>query len=188
MALWGKNDAATGAPKNKAVESKSGANGTALYANTTVGAFVTGQVVGIYGVDTTEATVANGKVTHPGWVLVRQGTGPLTEVTINAGGASYNNTDTGTISGGAVNGAFTLTTNSTGGLTAISVSSFGNSYPNTAAVTFTFANSTGGASGGSGATFNVKLGGRAGRISYETLVAAGTITGDGADDALFPDV
>lgn len=33
----------------------------------------------------------------------------------------------------------------------------------------------------------VGTGGRAGRVQYETLVAMGTITGDGSDDAILPD-
>ena len=36
------------------------------------------------------------------------------------------------------------------------------------------------------ATFTVTMGGRANRVSYETLVAMGSMTGDG-DDTYFPD-
>jgi hypothetical protein len=37
------------------------------------------------------------------------------------------------------------------------------------------------------ATFTVELGGRAGRVQYETLVAMGSITGDDpGDDKYFP--
>ena len=37
------------------------------------------------------------------------------------------------------------------------------------------------------ASFVVTMGGRSNRIQYETLVAMGSMTGDGSDDTLFPD-
>ena len=50
----------------------------------------------------------------------------------------------------------------------------------------------GGSSGGQGITpgwvkRTVGTGGRAGRVTYETLVASGSVTTDAADDIQFPD-
>jgi hypothetical protein len=79
MSLWSTTDANTGAPKY-AVAGGLGvaANGSTLYANTTVGAYVPGVSVGVFGVDATEialpANKAN-KPAHTGWVLVKTGTG-----------------------------------------------------------------------------------------------------------------
>ena len=48
-------------------------------------------------------------------------------------------------------------------------------FSNASVATMAVANSTGGASAGSGATLVLTLGGRAGRKSYQTLVAAKSI-------------
>lgn len=186
MALWGKNDASSNAVKHSVV-SGSAVTGVGAYGNSTVGAIVGKQVVGLHGVDTTEATVAGGKVTHPGWVLTRQGTGPVKTIEVTAGGSNYASSDVGTVSNGTSNATFSLTVAS-GVITGVNVTNFGNGFINTAAILVSIANSTGGATGGTGATFAVTLGGRAGRIHHETLVAMGSMTGDGVDDALFPDV
>jgi hypothetical protein len=78
-----------------------------IYGSTTEDAFITDQIAGVFGVDTTEMGVTSGEapgVPHAGWVLRREGTG-----------------------------------------------------------------------------------GRAGRVHYEVLVAASSITGDGSDDTELPD-
>ena len=47
-----------------------------MYANTTADAFVTGETIGVFGVDTTEQGVAsNPKGGHAGWVLRTEGSG-----------------------------------------------------------------------------------------------------------------
>jgi hypothetical protein len=78
MPLWSNTDANTSAPKIVGVAGSSTTSGLALYANTTSGAFIAGQKVGIFGVDVTEQGLANNKTTHgahSGWNLVKQGTG-----------------------------------------------------------------------------------------------------------------
>lgn len=79
MSLWSNVDSNTGAPKF-AVAGGLGvaANGDALYANTTTGAFVSGAAVGVFGVDANEIALANNaasKPAHAGWVLRKTGTG-----------------------------------------------------------------------------------------------------------------
>lgn len=125
----------------------------------------------------------------------------IASATATPGGTAYNNTDIITFSGGSLNGNGTPTTNSTGGITSIAITAQG-TFPNsTLTVVVTVANSTGGASGGSGATFvpvlangsganltptfgggvglvvTPTLGGRAGRKHFEPLVAMRTMTG-----------
>jgi hypothetical protein len=104
MPLFSATDANTGAPKF-AVAGGLGvaADGSTLYANTTVGEFVPNLAVGVFGVDQVEIALANNKASkpaHTGWVLRTEGTGGRsgrvqTEVIV-AGGMS-------TDAGGAAN-------------------------------------------------------------------------------------
>lgn len=262
MALWGLTDASTNAVKH-AVRSGSNAVGSDMYGNVTPNAFshATELAVGVFAVDKTEAAVAGGKITSPGWVVVTQGTGPATALTPNVGGSTYGNLAVITVANGTVNASFHAVTNSTGGITSATLVSGGKGFINASAVQVvdpansvfsvtvtaagggyvngeivTFSNGQINATGtivtnatanitsitmtsggrgfinatttvvtistaaGTGATLTpvfktgsgtftavVTLGGRAGRITYETLVATKAITGDGTDDALFPD-
>jgi hypothetical protein len=184
MSQWGKNDAASNSVNYAAEGFKAGsgkvaiaANNTAMYNNTTPSAFVPNMAVGQFGISPAE--IANtssdfNKATHAGWNLARIGTGPVKTLTITAGGTGYSNTDKIIVSGGTTNAAFTLTTNSTGGIISTVPTNTGAGFVNTTSVAV--ANSSGGASAGSNAAFTVNLGGRAGRVSYETLVAMGTIS------------
>ena len=120
----------------------------------------------------------------------------VVEVKYSGTATGYNNTDVITVSNGIVNATATVATNSTGGTLTFTITNrglFSNAAANGTAVV-TIANSTGGASGGSGATFSanlaastggsvtIALGGRAGRVHYETLVAMGSL---GAQTAAF---
>lgn len=180
MPLWGRDDAdANTAPKHSVV---AGSNVSCItaFGNVTVGAIKTDQAIGVFGVDTTEAGVSK-MVSHSGWVIVRQGSGPVVGLTVNAGGSGYSNADTIRVSGGITNAAATLTTNSTGGITAVTLTDGGSGFKSgqgTLAIT---------TSGGTGANVSFTLGGRAGRIHSETLVATGTIVNDASDDAVLPD-
>ena len=152
------------------------ANRNALYGNTTMGAFQSKKVVGVFGVDTTEAANTSSdfkKVAHAGWNLKTTGTGSLTALTIVAGGTGYANTDTITVAAtgtGSVNATATVATNSTGGITTLTVTNNGVGFTAVApTVTIT-------TSGGSTANVTALVGGRAGRTSYQTLVAMGSIS------------
>ena len=111
------------------------------------------------------------------------------EIVYTGTATGYSNTDVITASNGVVNATATVATNATGGSLTFTITNPG-LFSNTAAnntVVVTIANSTGGASGGSGATFSanlasstggtvtVALGGRAGRVHHETLVAMGSL-------------
>lgn len=178
MSQWKNVDSLAGAPKCE-IESDQSKTGTALYANVTPGAFVNNMVMGVFGIDKGEA-VSIAAVTNPGWVLARWGTGPVATVVVAAGGTGYANTDTLKISGGQVNATGTLVTNATGGITTLTMTVLGSGFSNTTSAVVAVANSTGGVSAGTGASFTVKLGGRAGRKTVETLVAFKSMTANGS--------
>lgn len=113
----------------------------------------------------------------------------LSTITVT-GGSGYSNTDTIRASNGVVNGSATIVTDGSGvfvngGITLTNVGIWGNTQTNTQVV-FTVLAANGAASNGSGATLVANLststtgtcnvatmGGRAGRVHYECLVAFG---------------
>lgn len=105
MAQWGKTDDAANSVSWAASSISAGsgkaniaANNTALFANTTSGAFITGQIIGQFGISGDEAT-ATGQI--PGWTLRREGTGGragrVTYETLVAGNFITSDSDNGTI-------------------------------------------------------------------------------------------
>lgn len=170
MSLFGPADQANNAPKFKPFSDIAN-TGVEQYGNTSVG---------VFGVDAAEKAVTPGPA-HRGWVARRPGTGPVASLAIGDGGTDYANADTITITGGTINATANLSTNSTGGIISISNLRGGAGFENTADANVEITTST-----GSGANLVVTLGGRANRVSYETLVAL-KITGDGSDDTQFPD-
>jgi hypothetical protein len=173
MSLWGGNDAQSNAVKFSVVDTKY-KTGSNTYANTTSGAFVNGVAVGTFGISPAETSATSGRITHAGWVKATYGTGPVTNV-VATGGSGYTNTDLLKVSGGTVNAAATVTTNSTGGNLVFTFTNYGTGFINVASSTVAVTNSTGGTTAGTGATFTLTLGGRAGRKSYQTLVAMSSL-------------
>ena len=231
MAQWGRNDQAVtanstayvsnGAPLGTytAVKLGGGANAhfgnstgtrastdSAMFNNATPSAFLSGQAVGVYGVDTAEIAVSKGYgVAHAGWNLRRAGTGPIISG-VNTGTPGYNNNDIvvikSPVAGG--NATFTMVTNSVGGSVVLTLTNAGFGF-NLATIPtsniFITAVGGGAAAGNTVVTnFAVKAGGRAGRIHYETLVAmsslgaqtaaygtAALVADASTDDVIFPD-
>jgi len=180
MSLWGNTDTNTDAPKF-AVDGGRGsnANGFTTFGNTQISAFVTNSAVGTFGIDSTEAGITTGeakRAAHAGWNLRRTGVGPITAVTANAGAVGVNATMTIT-GGGTGNTPATVrvSTNAAGWITGVTVV-----VPGSYATTPTL-------NAMSNAAFTITMGGRANRVQYETLVAMGSMTGDGSDDAILPD-
>lgn len=184
MPLWGAADQANNAPKF-VVDAASGADGNAVFGNTTVDAFVVGQVVGLYGVDTTEAMVAGNGVSS-GWNLVRRGTGFVSSLTIDDPGTGYTNGDLVVVEGGTVNAVATVATNGNGEITSVAITTPGAGFLEVGDANVSVTNSTGGSTTGSNADFSVTLGGRAGRVTVENLVFIKTMSGD-FEDTEFPD-
>lgn len=182
MALWGNKDLANNSPAYAAAQvnlSPTATNANTLFNNTTLGAFnnngiAMSKAVGQFGVDVTEAanTVSEGKkVAHAGWNLRTLGAGPLTGITVAAAGSGYANSDTYVIAG-STNATGNLVTNGTGNVISFSATAGGGLFTTaTPTVTITTA-------AGTGASLTATAGGRAGRVTYETLIAMGTITGD----------
>ena len=233
MAQWGRNDQAVtanstayvsnGAPLGTytAVKLGGGANAhfgnsvgtrantdSAMFNNTTPSAFLSGQAVGVFGVDTTEIAVSNAAgVAHAGWNLRRAGTGPIVSgsFTSNTLTLGYNNADIvvvkSPVAGG--NATFSMVTNATGGNIALTLTNAGFGF-NVATIPTSnvfITNSIFGTAAGNTTVTNfvISAGGRAGRVHYETLVAMGSLgaqtaaygtpaaVADASDDAILPD-
>lgn len=191
MGSWGNTDDAANSVNYAPAQYNKTANSTtqaALYGNTTVGAFVSGKAAGQFGVSTAEMANTNGeskKVTHAGWVLREAGTGSIETITISDGGEGYDNTDVISITG-TTNATATIVTDANGVITDITITNPGAGFT-AKNPTVLIANSTGGDATGNDAVLAAIAGGRAGRVSYETLVAMSSITGDGSDDTLLPE-
>jgi len=79
MALWSNTDANTSVPKfapSTVNLENTQDNSNLMYGNTTADAFVTGETIGVFGVDTDEqAASANNAGGHAGWILRTEGSG-----------------------------------------------------------------------------------------------------------------
>lgn len=199
MAQWGKDDNAANSVlwgTTSVNLSTNTVNSNTVYQNTTVGAFKNNNVamkkaVGQFGVSAAEAANTAGegkKVTHAGWNLRTVGTGSLATLVISDPGKGYANGDVITINAGTggTNATATVATSPLGNVVSVSITSVGGGFVTTAPTGITVANSTGGATTGSNAVFTATVGGRAGRVQYETLVAMGSQDNGTADDAILP--
>ena len=99
------------------------------------------------------------------------------------------------MSNGVVNATATITTNSTGGVTALTLTNGGSGFANTGHIVIQVANTTApsnstnaNTSAGTSLTLTLTLGGRAGRVNRETLVALTAYpNNDASDDTQFPE-
>ncbi len=203
MSLWGNQDYPSGNQKpvfanTTNTTSASTIHGAAANTDKFYGA--------VAGVSSTEETVSEGKAQHPahaGWVSLKVGTGPVVSIS-TSGGRGINAdgylvlTDTSLHGAGAsvTNVSYTIA-NSENTLQSYSANAYWNVIN-----TITVVNGGSGWSNTSDITvdtdtgdyidtptFTVTLGGRAGRISTETLVAMGSITLDApSDNAYFTGV
>jgi hypothetical protein len=190
MTAWGSNTASSAdAPKNQVIFTANtvapntavGAqpNGQIAFGNTSFGAWgnpgIAQGVIGISNVqkqNTTAGVEFGANVSfHAGWQLRTAGTGPIQSIAIVNPGQGYNTNGfisfTSTFAGVNANASYTVTTNAANALqnvvSAVVINNPGSGY-NVAPR----ANATG--TNIASATFAVTLGGRAGRVQYETLV------------------
>lgn len=184
MSLWGNLDASNNAPKQAATTGYGGntpqvtANGQVYYSNTAISAFINKNAIGIFGVDAAEqaaATVAQGIPQHAGWVVRKVGTGPITTITANTGAVGVNSFiifsgGNGIAGSGNTAANASISVNTAGYITSITINNLG-LYANTPIATPNTGN----------AAFTITMGGRANRVQTETLVAMGSMTGDGGD-------
>jgi len=204
MSLWGNLDASNNAPKQTSTAGYGGntpqvtANGQVYFANTKIDAFMAKAAIGVFGVDATEqngaSTLTFGHPQHAGWVLRKVGTGPIDSITVNAAAVAVNSYITftggsGNAGSGATAANARVYVNTTGHIVNVSVLSGGvyantpilpNVYTSLTYVQNTAAIST---SSYSNAVFTIVMGGRANRVTTETLVAMGSMTGD--NDPIF---
>lgn len=167
MPMWGKIDQANNAPKYP-INTGSTSNGNTLFGTLVV------------GIDAGEA-VTSTKVAHAGWVRVQYGTGPVTSITIGAAGTGYTNGQVVQVSGGTTNAVATIGTNGSGAVTSLTLTKSGSGFSNTSVLTTAVkATENGSAGTGTTGTFTPVLGGRAGRVLTETLVAMGSMTANGS--------
>ena len=173
MSGWGNTNVATAAPSFKILPQQK-ANGQVLFGNTTVGAFIPNQVVGVVDVNAANTLLTAYNGVSAGWNLVKYGTGQIKSVTVTTPGSGYANaTDYVTFtstSNSSVNATANIVTTASGNIANITnlVSPAG--FTNTSTITTTITTV-----GGTLGVVAPVLGGRAGRVSFETLVAIGSI-------------
>ena len=201
MALWGATDNSANAPKWTVASGINAANSTGyaprgsdLYQNTTVSAWKTGVVLGIEGVNTVEiadTTLQNsngagfGKAAHTGWNLRKQGTGYVSSISISTGGQGYNSsgyitfTGGGGLNGSNANAGYTIANSLNtqqsyssnarqNTIVTVTLNDPGSNYTSAPTATAIGSNIT-------AATFTVTMGGRVGRVQFETLVALNNV-------------
>jgi hypothetical protein len=181
MSSWGNFDASSNAPYWSAAavnRAPTAAQAALLYGNTTVDAYGTGEIDGLFAVDSNEAIV-DGNV-GTGWVLRKTGTGSITTLTTNTG--AYGANGFVTFSGGTGTAANAYMYVKTSGEVKNVAINFPGSYtvlPTTATPP------TGGAQN---AAITLVTAGRAGRVTEEVLAVVATFrTDNNADDATYPD-
>jgi len=123
MPLWGKNDAASNSTLFALAQvgkTANTSNQTDLFNNTTPSAFITGAIVGQFGVDTTESRV---------------GSGTVYKYTITFAGSGYSANAAVTLSGGGGTGATAnASANATGRISAVNANQVGSSYESSPSV------------------------------------------------------
>ncbi len=192
MTLWSNTDANTSAPKyapGLVNLSNTQNNVNLMYGNTSTGVFITNSAQGVFGVDNNEManTSASNKASRPahaGWALRKTGMGAI--ATISAGATNKSNVGNAyiTFTGGGTGNTSAnaqLFVNSASNVVTSIVLASGGLYETTPTATV---------SGNANVSIVLTMGGRANRVHTETLIAMGSMTGDGAvanDDVIFQD-
>jgi len=194
MSLWGNLDTANNAPKQSATAGYGGntpqvtSNAQVYFSNTRSGAFITGSAIGVFGVDAQEqinaeasANTLLGVPQHAGWVIRKTGMGPVVAISANAGSVGANSLITFSqglgrdgSQFGVSNAVASISVNTAGYITAVTLTS-GGLYANTPIATANSGN----------ASFTITMGGRANRVTTETIVAMGTMTDINAGSSVY---
>lgn len=201
MPLWGNLDNATGNQKPLFANTSNATSASTIHGAAANTVKYYGSVFGISTNEKSNTTGAGPKLTHAGWVSQKIGTGPISAVAIATRGEGLNAagflvvTDTSVHGQGAsVNISYTIANTANlleaysddptlNGINTVTIVSGGSGYSNATQLSVKVSDSA----NITQPTFTFTLGGRGGRVSYETLVATGSITGDDArDDGFFP--
>lgn len=201
MSLWGSGNTRSDAPKHGLAGTGGSANGgvqltgNTAYQNVRISGFVTNTAIGVFGVsaaqraNTGNTTAGEGpRPQHAGWNLRKAGTGPVATAVVTTAGSGYTagggyvtiTGGNGLYPGGAGNTSANLffQANAAGSVANVSINLSG-SYVSTPTLNV-------GGSAGVPAVVTITMGGRANRISYETLVAAGSVSANAADINILP--
>ena len=195
MALWGATDNSANAPKWTVLSGLGdAANGFTAFQNVQTSAFVTGVQLGIEGVNTVEIADTSllssngagvGKAAHVGWNLRKQGTGYVSSVAVSSGGRGYNangyivftggggiarsNANASYVIANSINVQQSYSSNALQNtIVSVTLNSPGSNYTSAPTATAQGSNI-------SAATFTVTMGGRVGRVQFETLVALNNV-------------
>ncbi len=197
MSLWGNIDYRTSDLKpvfanTTNASSNSTINGTSANTNKFYGV-----IAGVSVTETERSNTLPQHPTHAGWVSLKVGTGPITNITVSGGtginAAGYLTiTDTSVLGKGTGANISSTTANAQNTLQSFSSNPTLNTYGTLTLVDggSGFSNAsditimTNGANTSLG-TFTVKLGGRSGRMQTETLVAMGSISLDDPRDNVY---
>lgn len=207
--LWGNNDYPSGNQKPVFANTSNTTSNSTIYGTIANTNHAYGIVAGVSAGEHANTTGKPQRPAHAGWVSLKIGTGPVSAVTITSRGAGINAngfivvTDTATDStangyavGSGANISFTIantqnllqtfSTNSAwNGIGTLTVVNGGSGYSNVSKLTYAVSN----AANTTQPVLSITLGGRAGRIQTETLVAMGSITLDApSDNAYFSGV
>ncbi len=176
MPLWGMLDTASG-------------NQKPLFANSNNKNMLSTTVYGVSATERANTTGAALGVPHAGWNIIKFGTGGISSIDIATAGKGIN--ANGYIVFSAITGANTVNANvayyvssnansQLNVITSLVIVNPGAGYTSAPTATIAGANTT-------LPTFTVTMGGRVGRITSETLVAAGSISSDNSgDDTILP--
>jgi hypothetical protein len=180
MSSWGNFDASSNAPYWSAAavnRAPTAAEAALLYGNTTVDSYGTGEVDGLFAVDSNEALVDGN--TGTGWVLRKTGTGSITSITANTGAYGANGYVTFSGGTGTAANAFMYVK------TSQEVKNVVINFPGSYTVLPTSASVTGGAQN---SALTLVTAGRAGRVTEEVLATIAVFrTDNNDDDATYPD-
>jgi hypothetical protein len=194
MSLWGNNDNATGNNKPKYANTSYRVSNSTINGDKANTAKYYGAVWGVSATEqaNTLSIAAGHQSQHAGWVSQKIGTGPVKSISITNGGSGYNSGGFLRVTGGGdgtINVSYTIA-NSLNSLQSFSTNAMLNTIS-----TLTIVNGGAGfnvaptvtadGSNISPATFAITLGGRGGRVQYETLVSMGSITGDDPADNVY---
>jgi hypothetical protein len=178
MSLWGNLDQANNAPKNPVASGLGvSSNGEVLFANSQQGGIVSGIGLGVFGANTTEvgsAAVGENltRAAHAGWNIVKTGTGPVATISVANTGSGFNASQNGFVTftgyGSGANAQWFA--NATGHINVVNLLVPGQNY--NVAPTGIAVNAN---ANGTNATFTTTVGGRAGRVQVETIVAMGSM-------------
>lgn len=196
MALWGNKDYPNSNQKPVFANTTTTTSNSVI--NSTTANVVYGVVAGVSATEQENALAAP-VPQHAGWVSMKIGTGPITAVTVGAGGSGINAagfivlTDGSPLGRGTLaNLSFTIantqntlqaySTNAAwNGVATVTVVNGGSLYSDAGDITYAVSN----AANTTQPTLTFTLGGRAGRVQTETLVAMGSITRDDPSDNVF---